>query len=116
MLGTSTWLLGAVFLKNVYTAFDLEAYRVGFAQREPPQDAIGSKRTAWTTLEAQYMTPVASLTAARGLSPTGVVTNRVSGGNRSGEGTSEGVGAAHLKRSEWCLGLVAAVMAWILVG
>ncbi|CAI4217293.1 unnamed protein product [Parascedosporium putredinis] len=33
------WLLGAVFLKNVYTVFDMDELKIGFAAREPTEAA-----------------------------------------------------------------------------
>ena len=54
ILDDTTWLVGDVFLKNVYAVFNLETREVGFAAREEkPQklvdeeDAAGSVRVGW---------------------------------------------------------------------
>lgn len=38
--GKSTWLMGDVFLKNVYSNFDLDRSRIGFANRASPSGPV----------------------------------------------------------------------------
>lgn len=41
--GPTTWLLGDVFLKNVYSVFDMDNSRIGFAKRSSPYDENAPK-------------------------------------------------------------------------
>ncbi|TGZ80384.1 acid protease [Ascodesmis nigricans] len=119
--GLNTWLLGAAFLKNSYTAFDLEKGRVGFAIRrvvKGEREGRDWEREPWTTLETKYMTPVASVVATRGVSPTGVVSGRKvqgGGGEKSGVGGYgvEGGGESWRRRvTGWVVTVVVGVVAW----
>ncbi|KAL7275974.1 hypothetical protein RUND412_001043 [Rhizina undulata] len=53
ILGADVWLLGDVFLKNVYSVFDLDSNRVGFAPRVFVDEAASSTKNGPSrTLEA----------------------------------------------------------------
>ncbi|KAL4889018.1 aspartic peptidase domain-containing protein [Aspergillus ambiguus] len=55
MFSPDDWILGAVFLKNVYSVFDFDNERVGFASREDSKPATTSA-VASTTAEADTAT------------------------------------------------------------
>ncbi|KAL2117106.1 hypothetical protein VTJ04DRAFT_9274 [Mycothermus thermophilus] len=44
--GTGSWLLGDTFLKNVYSVFDADKHRIGFAHKPAPPERNGTTTSA----------------------------------------------------------------------
>jgi len=53
-----TWLVGDVFLKNVYSVFDVDNTRVGFATKRQPTNEPDTAPAPTGTAVAQSMTPI----------------------------------------------------------
>lgn len=67
-----SWLMGDIFLKNVYSVFDVDKSRIGFASKPAPPTPTSSASSASGTssISAQSNSPVASPSGAS--SPSGV--------------------------------------------
>lgn len=81
LFGKDEWLLGDTFLKNVYSVFDFDNNRIGFAQR------AYSSSTASSTTGATSSTGTATSTAT---SMAESETSGSSGDGSSGDGSSSG--------------------------
>ncbi|KAK4102657.1 acid protease [Parathielavia hyrcaniae] len=93
------WLVGDTFLKNVYSVFDADQMRIGFASKPapPPKATTTSSGASFTTLSAAA-TSVAVGDSAQPVMPglnnqqsTGVPHTQVNGGNQLGTGFSVSV-------------------------
>lgn len=72
LAGTSNWILGAAFLQNYYTVFDIGSQTIGFAPRVAQYSYVSSasSSTASSTTSATLHTNSAKSSASSGLSST----------------------------------------------
>ncbi|KAF8418591.1 aspartic peptidase domain-containing protein [Tirmania nivea] len=73
--GPTTWLMGDVFLKNVYSIFDFDKSRIGFAKRASPSGPVNKP------------TPITSVVLSTPTSTTSVSTRRA--GSASSTSTAD---------------------------
>ncbi|PWW76545.1 acid protease [Tuber magnatum] len=76
ILGRSMWLLGDVFLKNVYSVFDLENGRVGFAPRRKADDPPPAPNPTGTSTTGTTNSPTGTPPPGRDAGTSGATTSR----------------------------------------
>ncbi|KAJ0124919.1 hypothetical protein J7T55_006262 [Diaporthe amygdali] len=64
---SGAWLLGAVYLKNVYTVFDIDQTRIGFASKAVATSTSTSKSSTSTSTTDSTATPSASASGTTGV-------------------------------------------------
>lgn len=91
----SQWLVGDVFLKNVYSVFDFDKKSVGFGVKSSTEEVEGQSTSTSTTLVSESKPTTASgiqVSPAAGVSPTAAA----SGGQASAAGSQQGGASSSL--------------------
>jgi cathepsin D len=93
----ANWLVGDVFLKNVYTVFDFDNGQIGFGQlASASSSSTASSSTTTTAGNGTFTSPPITGTAASAASATGAAANSTSS---SAMAAATGSSASHLTRS-----------------
>lgn len=88
---TGAWLLGDVFLKNVYSVFDVDETRIGFASKKASSVATSSQTSSTTSgPPSGILTSSAMTTGATTTTMTGPVTPGFSGPSSSSTSRTTG--------------------------
>lgn len=79
VFGANDWLLGDIFLKNVYSVFDLEQSRVGFGSMDPSSQSTPSgSLVSATTPTAPPLSSPSSGSNSKGLGSTNTTSSVIS--------------------------------------
>ncbi|KAI9829752.1 MAG: hypothetical protein M1819_005989 [Sarea resinae] len=117
--GSDTWLLGDVFLKNVYSVFDFDKDRVGFGAKaasgaSPTSSASSSSKTSSASSSTGTTKPSASGTASPSTSSSSSASSSPSA---SKDGKSKGDNKASLgpKSFAMVLSLPSLILIWVIL-
>ena len=81
--GPTTWLMGDVFLKNVYSSFDFDKSQIGFGKRASPNGTVNRPTPITSVLLSNPTNTIPVLTPTTGHPPASSNDSGSNNGNKS---------------------------------